>query len=119
MQTFSPATRRWFAQSSSGPTGAQSPGWPVIAAGRYVLINAATGRGKAIVATSSLEMGIDRVEGHEITQAAGSQAVAARRVPALDPAFLRNGRLHAPVTPRRKVYFRPKSSPPPRADRSP
>jgi hypothetical protein len=29
---FSPAARRWFLWNFSGPTKAQSPGWPVIAA---------------------------------------------------------------------------------------
>jgi len=50
MLPFSPATRRWFAQHFSGPTEAQSQGWPVIAAGRHVLITAPTGSGKTLAA---------------------------------------------------------------------
>jgi ATP-dependent Lhr-like helicase len=50
MELFSPATRRWFAQSFPGPTPPQARGWPVIAAGRHCLITAPTGSGKTLAA---------------------------------------------------------------------
>ncbi|HYN78167.1 MAG TPA: DEAD/DEAH box helicase, partial [Lamprocystis sp. (in: g-proteobacteria)] len=50
MDNFSPATRRWFLQNFAGPTPAQARGWPVIAAGRHVLITAPTGSGKTLAA---------------------------------------------------------------------
>ena len=50
MDSFSPATRRWFQQNFDGPTAAQSAGWPVIAAGQHVLITAPTGSGKTLAA---------------------------------------------------------------------
>ncbi|ESQ12490.1 MAG: hypothetical protein N838_16725 [Thiohalocapsa sp. PB-PSB1] len=50
MNKFNPATRRWFQQNFSGPTAAQSAGWPVIASGRHVLITAPTGSGKTLAA---------------------------------------------------------------------
>jgi len=58
MEIFTPATGRWFAQNFSGPTEAQSLGWPVIAAGRHVLITAPTGSGKTLAAFLSA---IDRL----------------------------------------------------------
>jgi len=50
MESFSPATRRWFQQNFDAPTAAQSAGWPVIAGGRHVLITAPTGSGKTLAA---------------------------------------------------------------------
>lgn len=50
MDLFSSATNRWFRQNFAGPTDAQAAGWPVIAAGRNVLITAPTGSGKTLAA---------------------------------------------------------------------
>lgn len=50
METFFPATRRWFDQSFPGPTPPQARGWPVIASGRHCLITAPTGSGKTLAA---------------------------------------------------------------------
>ncbi|MFZ0789663.1 MAG: DEAD/DEAH box helicase, partial [Chromatiaceae bacterium] len=50
MDSFSPATRRWFDQNFPGPTEPQALGWPVIAAGRHCLITAPTGSGKTLAA---------------------------------------------------------------------
>ena len=40
---FSPKTRAWFENAFSGPTPAQAAGWPAIASGEHVLIQAPTG----------------------------------------------------------------------------
>lgn len=50
MESFSPATRRWFEQNFPAPTAPQAKGWPVIAAGRHCLITAPTGSGKTLAA---------------------------------------------------------------------
>src|SRR5579862_4391623 len=53
---FSPATRAWFEQAFDAPTPAQ--GWPAIATGEHVLIQAPTGSGKTLTAFLSA---IDRL----------------------------------------------------------
>src|SRR5688500_3943847 len=48
---LSPATARWFADTfPDGPTPAQERGWPAIARGANVLIQAPTGSGKTLAA---------------------------------------------------------------------
>jgi ATP-dependent helicase Lhr and Lhr-like helicase len=47
---FSPATRAWFERSFAGPTPPQTLGWPAIATGSHVLIQAPTGSGKTLAA---------------------------------------------------------------------
>ncbi|MGH3026076.1 MAG: DEAD/DEAH box helicase, partial [Gaiellaceae bacterium] len=47
---FSPATRAWFERAFEAPTPAQEQGWPAIAAGGHVLIQAPTGSGKTLTA---------------------------------------------------------------------
>src|SRR6187397_1283097 len=54
----SPQTRAWFEQASDGPTPAQERGWPAIALGGHVLIQAPTGSGKTLAA---FLYGIDRL----------------------------------------------------------
>ena len=56
---FSPATRTWFERAFDGPTPAQALGWPAIAAGGHVLIQAPTGSGKTLAA---FLLGIDRLD---------------------------------------------------------
>jgi len=55
---FSPATRAWFEAAFAAPTPAQRLGWPVIATGADVLIQAPTGSGKTLAAFLSA---IDRL----------------------------------------------------------
>ncbi|HWN22425.1 MAG TPA: DEAD/DEAH box helicase, partial [Gaiellaceae bacterium] len=55
---FSPQTREWFEQAFAGPTPAQVAGWPAIATGGNVLIQAPTGSGKTLAA---FLFGIDRL----------------------------------------------------------
>ncbi len=55
---FSPATRAWFEQAFDAPTPAQAQGWPAIATGEHVLIQAPTGSGKTLTAFLSA---IDRL----------------------------------------------------------
>jgi ATP-dependent Lhr-like helicase len=55
---FSPATRAWFEQAFEAPTPAQELGWPAIASGEHVLIQAPTGSGKTLAA---FLYGIDRL----------------------------------------------------------
>ena len=50
LSVFSPATRAWFEQAFAAPTPAQMQGWPAIASGEHVLIQAPTGSGKTLTA---------------------------------------------------------------------
>jgi ATP-dependent helicase Lhr and Lhr-like helicase len=47
---FSPVVRGWFERTFDGPTPAQGLGWPAIASGGNVLIQAPTGSGKTLAA---------------------------------------------------------------------
>src|SRR5438105_7312485 len=47
---FSPETRAWFEREFAAPTPAQARGWPAIAGGGNVLIQAPTGSGKTLAA---------------------------------------------------------------------
>jgi ATP-dependent Lhr-like helicase len=58
LSTFSPATRAWFERTFAAPTAAQELGWPAIASGASVLIQAPTGSGKTLAAFLA---GIDRL----------------------------------------------------------
>src|SRR4051794_7717880 len=58
LSVFSPATRAWFEQAFDAPTPAQVEGWPAIASGGHVLIQAPTGSGKTLTAFLSA---IDRL----------------------------------------------------------
>ncbi|MFL5953143.1 MAG: DEAD/DEAH box helicase [Gaiellaceae bacterium] len=58
LSVFSPATRAWFERTFEAPTPAQERGWPAIAAGGHVLIQAPTGSGKTLTAFMSA---IDRL----------------------------------------------------------
>ena len=55
---FSPTTRAWFENAFREPTPAQAAGWPAIASGEHVLIQAPTGSGKTLAA---FLYGIDRL----------------------------------------------------------
>src|SRR5215216_5635191 len=55
---FSPKTRAWFERAFGEPTPAQAQGWPAIASGEHVLIQAPTGSGKTLAA---FLYGIDRL----------------------------------------------------------
>ena len=56
---FSEKTWAWFEQAFDGPTPAQEAGWPAIASGGHVLIQAPTGSGKTLAA---FLYGIDRLD---------------------------------------------------------
>ena len=58
LDAFSPGTRKWFERAFAGPTPAQELGWPAIAKGGNVLIQAPTGSGKTLAA---FMIGIDRL----------------------------------------------------------
>src|SRR6476620_7500841 len=58
LAAFAPATRAWFERAFAGPTPAQTAGWPAIASGEHVLIQAPTGSGKTLAA---FLYGIDRL----------------------------------------------------------
>src|SRR5207244_1082737 len=58
LSLFSPVTRAWFEAAFNAPTPAQELGWPAIAKGGHVLIQAPTGSGKTLAAFLS---GIDRL----------------------------------------------------------
>ena len=59
LTSFSPATRAWFERTFAAPTPAQELGWPAIASGAHVLIQAPTGSGKTLAAFLSA---IDRLD---------------------------------------------------------
>src|SRR5437899_1445857 len=48
LSVFSPGTRAWFEGAFAAPTPAQELGWPAIATGEHVLIQAPTGSGKTL-----------------------------------------------------------------------
>jgi len=58
LDVFSPETKEWFERNFAAPTPAQEKGWPVIASGKSVLIQAPTGSGKTLAAFLSA---IDRL----------------------------------------------------------
>src|SRR5437870_8488582 len=58
LDVFSPRTRAWFEGAFSAPTPAQTLGWPAIAKGGHVLVQAPTGSGKTLAA---FLYGIDRL----------------------------------------------------------
>src|SRR5438093_12912294 len=58
LAAFSPATRTWFERAFAAPTPAQVLGWPAIASGEHVLIQAPTGSGKTL---ASFLSAIDRL----------------------------------------------------------
>src|SRR3954449_11458238 len=58
LEVFRPETRAWFERNFAAPTPAQEQGWPAIAAGGHVLIQAPTGSGKTLAAFLSA---IDRL----------------------------------------------------------
>src|ERR671923_1589307 len=59
LTVFSPETRSWFERTFDAPTPAQALGWPAIASGKHVLIQAPTGSGKTLAA---FLIGIDRLD---------------------------------------------------------
>ena len=58
LAALSPGTRAWFERAFPGPTPAQEQGWPAIARGGNVLIQAPTGSGKTLAA---FLLGLDRL----------------------------------------------------------
>src|ERR1700690_45211 len=50
LAAFSPETRAWFERAFEAPTPVQELGWPAIATGGHVLIQAPTGSGKTLAA---------------------------------------------------------------------
>src|SRR5690349_15539368 len=58
LEVFRPETRAWFERNFAAPTPAQEQGWPAIARGGNVLIQAPTGSGKTLAAFLSA---IDRL----------------------------------------------------------
>jgi ATP-dependent Lhr-like helicase len=58
LDVFSPPTRQWFERAFAAPTPAQALGWPAIARGGNVLVQAPTGSGKTLAA---FLIGIDRL----------------------------------------------------------
>src|SRR5947208_10553904 len=50
LAAFAAATREWFGRAFAAPTPAQELGWPAIASGEHVLIQAPTGSGKTLTA---------------------------------------------------------------------
>jgi ATP-dependent Lhr-like helicase len=58
LDVFSPRTRAWFERAFEAPTPAQASGWPAIARGGHVLVQAPTGSGKTLAA---FLIGIDRL----------------------------------------------------------
>src|SRR5881227_2974738 len=59
LELFRPETRAWFERNFAAPTPAQAKGWPAIAGGGHVLIQAPTGSGKTLAAFLSA---LDRID---------------------------------------------------------
>src|SRR6187401_1863033 len=64
MEAFRPETRAWFERNFAAPTPAQEKGWPAIAAGGHVLIQAPTGSGKTLAAFLSAIDRLTETPGH-------------------------------------------------------
>ena len=58
LDVFTPRTREWFERAFAQPTPAQALGWPAIARGGHVLVQAPTGSGKTLAA---FLIGVDRL----------------------------------------------------------
>ena len=50
LEVFHPLIREWFTSTLGAPTEVQAEAWPLIAAGRHVLVSAPTGTGKTLTA---------------------------------------------------------------------
>src|SRR5438874_1917016 len=64
LQVFRPETRAWFERNFAAPTPAQAMGWPAIASGGHVLIQAPTGSGKTLAAFLSAIDRLTATPGH-------------------------------------------------------
>ena len=64
MEAFRPETRAWFERNFAAPTPAQAKGWPAIAGGGHVLIQAPTGSGKTLAAFLSAIDRLTAAPGH-------------------------------------------------------
>ncbi len=86
LELFRPETRAWFERNFAAPTPAQEKGWPAIAGGSHVLIQAPTGSGKTLAAFLSA---IDRLTaGSASGEGAGARPqtdAASGGVPAASP----------------------------------
>jgi ATP-dependent Lhr-like helicase len=89
LDVFSPTTKEWFERAFAAPTPAQELGWPAIARGGHVLIQAPTGSGKTLAA---FLIGIDRLHA---TPGAGLRLLYVSPLKALNYDIERN--LRAPL----------------------
>jgi len=64
LSLFRPETRAWFERNFAAPTPAQEKGWPAIASGGHVLIQAPTGSGKTLAAFLSAIDRFTELPGH-------------------------------------------------------
>src|SRR6476646_3516715 len=64
LDVFRPETRAWFERNFAAPTPAQEQGWPAIAGGGHVLIQAPTGSGKTLAAFLSAIDRLTATPGH-------------------------------------------------------
>src|SRR3954453_13878828 len=64
LEIFRPETRAWFERNFAAPTPAQERGWPAIAGGGHVLIQAPTGSGKTLAAFLSAIDRLTATPGH-------------------------------------------------------
>ena len=103
---FTPAVRTWFERTFDGPTPAQERGWPAIASGKHVLIQAPTGSGKTLAA---FLWALDRARPGEGTQVLYVSPLKAlnydveRNLRGRSPASVRSSRWpSARETPRRR-----------------
>ncbi len=85
METFAPATRRWFADTFGDPTVAQRRAWPAIASGDNVLVVAPTGSGKTLAAFLSAIDQLMRVDASVRSGAATTKSGHGVRVLYISP----------------------------------
>ena len=79
LELFRPETRAWFERNFAAPTPAQEKGWPAIAAGGHVLIQAPTGSGKTLAAFLSAIDRLSEAPGQGLRQASRIAHLANRR----------------------------------------
>ena len=87
LSAFHPAIQAWFASRLGAPSLPQQEGWPLIRAGKNVLIAAPTGSGKTLAAfLSAVDSLLKRPGGCDVRRDGGNSAEAGGRVSHSAPA---------------------------------
>ena len=77
LDEFHPVIQAWFRQRFNAPTDAQTAGWPLIRAGRDVLVAAPTGSGKTLAAfLAGIDSLLRQAEASTVAAASNDEVVA-------------------------------------------